>query len=89
LRLRHKFVLSAGAASAELGLPASIFTKPLAQSCFVDGWQDAFLEQARLLLPFVANGTVVGIFFGDEVRSAAAPAPGRRVTLRPADKLLL
>jgi hypothetical protein len=44
----------------------------LAQSCFVDGWQDAFLEQVQLLLPFVANGTVVGIFFGDEVPTASA-----------------
>jgi hypothetical protein len=49
------------------------------QNCFVDGWQDAFLEQAHQLVPYVKNGTVVGIFFGDEVRRRCCyPLPALR-----------
>ena len=58
------------------------FVSRIAQSCFADGWQDAFLEQAQQLVPFVENGTVVGIFFGDEVDAAALSAGGRRLTTR-------
>jgi small ligand-binding sensory domain FIST len=61
-----------------------------AQSCFVDGWQDAFLEQAQQLVPYVANGTVVGIFFGDEVRTANAFVTMQRLrNPAAADQLLL
>ena len=61
-----------------------------AQSCLVDGWQDAFVEQAQQLVPFVANGTVVGIFFGDEVRAVAAWTSMLRLSPAAlADQLLL
>jgi hypothetical protein len=74
LRLRHEFVVPPGVApraadGSDMGSPSKAM-----QSCFVDGWQDAFLEQAEQLVPFVANGTVVGIFFGDEVHAVAASA---------------
>lgn len=40
--------------------------------CFVPGWQDAFLEQAAALVPFILNGTIFGIFFGDEISCSCA-----------------
>jgi cellulose synthase/poly-beta-1,6-N-acetylglucosamine synthase-like glycosyltransferase len=69
-----------------MGVPLS---KPFGQACFVDGWREAFLDQALQLVPFVANGTVVGIFFGDEVSATAETALSWRLTLRTLDKLLL